>query len=71
MKKMNRTILNKWLSSMASNEAYLRLMNTTGLSVSTLQKILAGTYPSELKEHTRKAFAETLGLPEHKLWKDE
>jgi len=71
MKTLDRTILNKWLNSMSSNEAMKCLMDKTDLGVSTLQKVLAGTYPSQLKQPIRKAFAEAVGVPEDKLWRDK
>lgn len=68
MKTINRSVFNKWLASMPPNDSLIILMKASNLGASVLQKLVMGSYKSEIKQHTRIAIAKAVGVDESKLW---
>jgi transcriptional regulator with XRE-family HTH domain len=68
-KQVNRKLMTEWLMKIGQGKAIGLLMSATGLSMTTIDKIIRDKYPSQISYMARQKIAETTGIPESELFK--
>ena len=67
-KQVNRKLMTEWLIKVGQGKAIGLLMSATGLSMTTIDKIIRDKYPSQISFMAKKAISQVTNIPEKELF---